>query len=93
MEYLIRFVQVHETFRLAEIRSLALLADIKVDILQYDEYVCFDLQTSVIVYGPRVNFSNCTTPSALTRQSSSPRSALSRCRTKNQLGHSSVGAF
>ncbi|KAL2828903.1 hypothetical protein BDW59DRAFT_170692 [Aspergillus cavernicola] len=37
MEYLIRFAQVHETFRRPEIRALANLANIDLEILAYDE--------------------------------------------------------
>lgn len=39
MEYLIRFVQVHETFRRPEVQALATLADINVEFLVYSEYV------------------------------------------------------
>ena len=40
MEYLIRFVQVHETFRKPEIEALADLAGIDVEFLDYSELVC-----------------------------------------------------
>ena len=40
MEYLIRFVQMHETFRRPEIQALATLANIDVVFLVYSEYVC-----------------------------------------------------
>ena len=39
-DYLIRFVQVHETFRKPEIEALAVLADINIEFLSYNEYVC-----------------------------------------------------
>jgi tRNA G10 N-methylase Trm11 len=39
MEYLIRFTQVHETFRLAEIEALAVLEDIKLEIISYSPTV------------------------------------------------------
>ena len=39
MEYLIRFVQVHETFRKPEIEALALLAGITVEWVDYNESV------------------------------------------------------
>lgn len=39
-DYLIRFVQVHETFRKPEIEALAVLADVNVEFLFYSEYVC-----------------------------------------------------
>ncbi|KUJ07936.1 tRNA guanosine-2'-O-methyltransferase [Mollisia scopiformis] len=35
MEYLIRFTQVHETFRLAEIKALAVLENIDLEVLSY----------------------------------------------------------
>lgn len=40
MDYLIRLVQIHESFRKPEIRALAVLADINVEFLVYSEYVC-----------------------------------------------------
>lgn len=56
MEYLIRFVQVHQTFRRAEIESLAILADVNIEILNYDEYVRFTLHSILkpepLVKGP-----------------------------------------
>lgn len=39
MEYLIRFVQMHETFRRPEAQALATLAGINVEFLVYSEYV------------------------------------------------------
>ena len=35
MEYMIRLTQVHETFRLAEIKALAVLEGIPLEILSY----------------------------------------------------------
>lgn len=43
MEYLIRLVQVHESFRKAEILALAVLADVKVETIEYYEYVCLSI--------------------------------------------------
>ncbi len=40
MEYLIRFIQTHETFRLAEIQALADLEKIDLAIVFYDPDVC-----------------------------------------------------
>lgn len=39
MEYMIRFTQVHETFRLAEINALAVLENIHLEILSYSPTV------------------------------------------------------
>jgi tRNA (guanine10-N2)-methyltransferase len=39
MQYMIRFTQVHETFRLAEIKALAELEKIDLKILSYDRTV------------------------------------------------------
>lgn len=39
MEYMIRFTQVHETFRLAEIKALAILEGVDVEILSYSPSV------------------------------------------------------
>lgn len=39
MEYLIRFVQVHETFRKPEVEALAALANFRVEFLDYSECV------------------------------------------------------
>ena len=53
MEYLVRFTQVHETFRLAEIEALAALENIKLEIVSYSptvsilpNFVCFILTIS-----------------------------------------------
>ena len=40
MDFLIRFVQVHETFRKPEIEALAVLANVNVEFLFYNESVC-----------------------------------------------------
>jgi tRNA (guanine10-N2)-methyltransferase len=39
MEYMIRFTQVHETFRLAEIKALAVLEGIDLEVLSYSPSV------------------------------------------------------
>lgn len=39
MEYLVRFVQLHESFRKAELEALADLYGINMDFLHYDQYV------------------------------------------------------
>ena len=39
MEYMIRFTQVHETFRLAEIEALAVLEGIELEVLSYSPSV------------------------------------------------------
>jgi hypothetical protein len=39
MEYLIRFAQVHESFRRPEIQALAALAEIDLEIICYNEFV------------------------------------------------------
>jgi tRNA G10 N-methylase Trm11 len=46
MEYLIRFTQVHETFRLAEIEALAVLEDISLKIVSYSPTVGLSLALS-----------------------------------------------
>ena len=43
MEFLIRFVQIHETFRKPEIEALAVLANVNVEFLFYSESVRPDL--------------------------------------------------
>ena len=40
MEYLIRFAQLHETFRLPELQSLASLVGTDLEIVHYDPCVC-----------------------------------------------------
>ena len=40
MDFLIRFVQIHETFRKPEIQALAVLANVNVEFLFYTETVC-----------------------------------------------------
>ena len=39
MEYLIRLVQTHETFRKPELEALARTAQVKLEILSHSEYV------------------------------------------------------
>jgi len=39
MEYMIRFTQIHETFRLAEIEALAVLEGIELKVLSYSPNV------------------------------------------------------
>ena len=39
MDFLLRFVQVHETFRKPEIEALAVLANVNVEFLSYNENV------------------------------------------------------
>lgn len=39
MQYFIRFTQLHETFRLAEIRALAILANVDLKIISYSAEV------------------------------------------------------
>jgi tRNA G10 N-methylase Trm11 len=39
MEYMVRFTQVHETFRLAEIEALAVLENVNLKILSYSPSV------------------------------------------------------
>lgn len=41
MNYLIRFLQVHETFRRPEVEALATLANVRVEFEEYSESVCF----------------------------------------------------
>ena len=43
MEYLIRFVQIHESFRKPEVDALAALANVSVEVLFYSECVGFSL--------------------------------------------------
>lgn len=40
MEYIVRFVQYHESFRKPELEALASLAGIDLEIIDYNEYVC-----------------------------------------------------
>lgn len=39
MDYLIRFVQIHETFRRPEIEALAILANVNIEFLSYTQDV------------------------------------------------------
>jgi len=41
MEYMIRFTQVHETFRLAEIEALAVLEEIDLTVISYKPDVSY----------------------------------------------------
>jgi len=46
MEYMIRFTQVHDTFRLPEIDALGVLEGIKLEVISYNPSVSF---TSTLV--------------------------------------------
>jgi tRNA (guanine10-N2)-methyltransferase len=37
--YLVRFVQMHESFRIAELKALAKIAGVEIEVLKYDEDV------------------------------------------------------
>lgn len=50
MEYMIRFLQVHETFRLAEIEALAALEGINLEVLSYSLSVRYNPGTSSILH-------------------------------------------
>ena len=43
MDFFIRFVQIHETFRKPEIEALAVLANVNVEFLSYTESVRLDI--------------------------------------------------
>ena len=43
MDFLVRFVQIHESFRKPEIEALAVLANVNVEFLHYSETVCLYL--------------------------------------------------
>lgn len=43
MEYLVRFAQVHESFRKPEIQALADLFAFDLEFLEYSQYVCYFL--------------------------------------------------
>ena len=43
MDFLIRFVQIHETFRKPEIEALAVLANVNLEFLFYTESVRLDV--------------------------------------------------
>ena len=42
MDFLIRFVQTHETFRKPEVEALAVLANVNVEFIFYSEIVCLN---------------------------------------------------
>ena len=46
MNFFIRFVQIHETFREPEIQALATLANINVEFLVHSEEVNFEIPSS-----------------------------------------------
>lgn len=77
MEYMIRFTQVHETFRLAEIEALAVLEGINLEVLSYSPSVS---ASSLTLY-------------FFTHISQSHHFALSNSSPKKQLKGSSVEAF
>ena len=53
VKYIVRFAQVHESFRLPELRALADLHGMNLDILHYSEYVCsieYQISISSVFY-------------------------------------------
>ena len=45
MDFLVKLAQIHETFRLAELQALAILEDVKLEVLQYSDQVCLPTPT------------------------------------------------
>ena len=88
MEYLIRLVQVHESFRRPELEALAILADVNVEFLFYSEYVCFLILLRSLPFAFALNFLTLS-PSDL----SSHHTALSSFRTRLPREVSSAEAF
>lgn len=43
MEYLVRLIQVHETFRVPELQSLAKLEGVNLQIVEYSDDVCLKI--------------------------------------------------
>lgn len=41
MEYLVRMAQIHETFRVPELRALARIEGIEMEVVEYDDDVSF----------------------------------------------------
>lgn len=41
--FLVRFVQWHESFRIAELEALAVLAGVNLEVLEYNSEVSFDV--------------------------------------------------
>lgn len=56
MEYLIRFVQVHESFRKPEVEALAALAKFDVEFLDYSECVCSSFRHGSIMTVTMISF-------------------------------------
>lgn len=50
MEYIIRFAQINETFRQAEIEALATLAGVDCEFVLYDKYVSINTLISKFIY-------------------------------------------
>lgn len=48
MDFLIRFVQIHETFRKPEIEALAVLANVNVEFLFYTESVRLNILSQFV---------------------------------------------
>lgn len=47
MDYMIRLTQIHETFRLAELRALAHIENVKLEILSYSPIVTGPYMTKI----------------------------------------------
>ena len=59
MDFLIRFVQIHGTFRKPEIEALAVLADVNVEFLLYIESVCLEFYRYISSCQTRIYESPC----------------------------------
>jgi tRNA G10 N-methylase Trm11 len=52
--YLVRFVQMHESFRTAELKALAKIAGVDLEVLKYDEDVGEKISVSAQIVQPSV---------------------------------------
>ena len=52
--YLVRFVQMHESFRTAELKALAKIAGVDLEVLKYDEDVDEKISVSAQIVHPSV---------------------------------------
>lgn len=50
MDYLVRFVQLHESFRKAELEALADLYGINMEFLHYDQYVRYYMFACLLLF-------------------------------------------
>ena len=97
MDYLVRFAQVHESFRKPELQALADLHNISIEFLDYSQYVCHFLFMLLVLLRQRDYLFSASLPRiskliTTADQSDSLHIASFVCQAKMQLRRSFIEA-